>query len=69
MMSAVKPELHERAVLQVTDLAGRRAHENAWKHFAGAQTPEEIALAILAEIIMLRRGGAGSAKSAFVREK
>ncbi len=35
----------------------------------GAQTPEEIALAILAEIIMLRRGGAGSAKSAFVREK
>ena len=35
----------------------------------GAQTPEEIALAILAEIIMIRRGGAGRAKSAFVREK
>jgi xanthine dehydrogenase accessory factor len=35
----------------------------------GAQTPEEIALAILAEIVMLRRGGDGRAKSAFVREK
>jgi xanthine/CO dehydrogenase XdhC/CoxF family maturation factor len=35
----------------------------------GAQTPEEIALAILAEIIMIRRGGDGRAKSAFVREK
>lgn len=35
----------------------------------GAQTPEEIAIAILAEIIMIRRGGDGRAKSAFVREK
>lgn len=35
----------------------------------GAQTPEEIALAILAEIIMIRHGGDGRAKSAFVREK
>ncbi|MBL8205661.1 MAG: XdhC family protein [Blastocatellia bacterium] len=35
----------------------------------GAQTPEEIAVAILAEIIMIRRGGNGRAKSAFVREK
>ncbi len=35
----------------------------------GAQTPEEIALAILAEIVMLRRGGDGRAKSAFVRAK
>ena len=35
----------------------------------GAQTPEEIALAILAEIVMIRRGGDGRAKSAFVREK
>jgi xanthine dehydrogenase accessory factor len=35
----------------------------------GAQTPEEIALAIMAEIIMIRRGGDGRAKSAFVREK
>lgn len=35
----------------------------------GAQTPEEIALAILAEIVMIRRGGEGRAKSAFVREK
>jgi xanthine dehydrogenase accessory factor len=35
----------------------------------GAQTPEEIAVAILAEIIMIRRGGDGKAKSAFVREK
>ena len=35
----------------------------------GAQTPEEIALAILAEIVMIRRGGTGGAKSAFVREK
>src|SRR6476620_3937279 len=42
-MSAVKPELHEqRAVRQVTDLAGRREHEQAWKHFAGAQSPEEF---------------------------
>lgn len=35
----------------------------------GAQTPEEIAVAILAEIVMIRRGGNGRAKSAFVREK
>lgn len=35
----------------------------------GAQTPEEIAVAILAEIIMIRRGGDGGAKSAFVRDK
>ncbi len=35
----------------------------------GAQTPEEIALAILAEIIMIRHGGNGGAKSAFVRDK
>lgn len=34
----------------------------------GAQTPEEIALAILAEIVMIRRGGHGKAKSFFVRE-
>jgi xanthine/CO dehydrogenase XdhC/CoxF family maturation factor len=31
----------------------------------GAQTPEEIALAILAEIILLRRGGTGLRKSDF----
>jgi xanthine dehydrogenase accessory factor len=30
----------------------------------GAQTPEEIALAILAEIVLVRRGGSGSPKSA-----
>jgi xanthine dehydrogenase accessory factor len=30
----------------------------------GAQTPEEIALAILAEIVMVRRGGTGRPKSA-----
>ncbi len=30
----------------------------------GAQTPEEIALAILAEIVLIRRGGAGRPKSA-----
>ncbi|MFN7927293.1 MAG: XdhC family protein [Blastocatellia bacterium] len=35
----------------------------------GAQTPEEIAVAILAEIVMIRRGGEGRAKSAFVRER
>lgn len=35
----------------------------------GAQTPEEIALAILAEIVMIRRGGNGQAKSSFVRTK
>ena len=42
-MSSAKTEVHEhRSVLQVADLAGRRAHEQAWKHFAGAQTPEEF---------------------------
>ena len=41
-MSAVKTEVHEQRVLQVADLAGRRAHENAWKHFASAQTAEEF---------------------------
>ncbi len=30
----------------------------------GAQTPEEIALAILAEIVLVRRGGSGQPKSA-----
>ena len=30
----------------------------------GAQTPEEIALAIMAEIVLVRRGGAGVSKSA-----
>jgi xanthine dehydrogenase accessory factor len=33
----------------------------------GAQTPEEIALSILAEIVLVRRGGSGQPKSAFVR--
>lgn len=33
----------------------------------GAQTPEEIALAILAEIVLVRRGGSAQPKSAFVR--
>ncbi len=33
----------------------------------GAQTPKEIAVAIMAEIIMTRRGGDGRAKSSFVR--
>jgi xanthine dehydrogenase accessory factor len=33
----------------------------------GAQTPEEIAFAILSEIILVRRGGSGGPKSAFVR--
>lgn len=33
----------------------------------GAQTPEEIAFAILSEIILVRRGGSGEPKSAFVR--
>jgi multidrug efflux pump subunit AcrA (membrane-fusion protein) len=42
-MNSVKPEVHEqRAHLQVSELAGRRAHEQAWKHFASAQTPEEF---------------------------
>lgn len=34
----------------------------------GALTPEEIAVSIMAEIIMLRRGGAGGEKSAFLRK-
>jgi xanthine dehydrogenase accessory factor len=29
----------------------------------GAQTPEEIALSILAEIVLVRRGGSGKPKS------
>src|SRR5712664_866442 len=42
-MNSVKPEVHEqRAHRQVSELAGRRAHEQAWKHFASAQTPEEF---------------------------
>jgi hypothetical protein len=42
-MSTVKSELHElRAHSQVTDLASRRAPEQAWKQFAQAQTPEEF---------------------------
>ena len=30
----------------------------------GAQTPEEIALAIMSEIVMVRRGGSGAPKGA-----
>ncbi|MEO8007972.1 MAG: GAF domain-containing protein, partial [Betaproteobacteria bacterium] len=42
-MNSAKPEVHEqRAHLNVSELAGRRAHEQAWKHFASAQTPEEF---------------------------
>ena len=42
-MSSVKPEVHDqRTLVQIADLAGRRAHEQAWKHFASAQTPEEF---------------------------
>ena len=42
-MSTVKSELHElRAHSQVTDLASRRAPDQAWKQFAQAQTPEEF---------------------------
>ncbi len=42
-MSTVKSEVHEqRAHLQVTELASRRASEQAWKQFAQAQTPEEF---------------------------
>jgi xanthine dehydrogenase accessory factor len=33
----------------------------------GAETPEEIALSILAEVVLVRRGGSGQPKSAFVR--
>ena len=43
VMSAVKPEIHERSTHpQVTELAARRAPEQAWKQFAQAQTPEEF---------------------------
>lgn len=42
-MSTVKSEIHEhRPHLQVTELASRRATEQAWKQFAQAQTPEEF---------------------------
>jgi xanthine dehydrogenase accessory factor len=34
----------------------------------GAQTPEEIALAILGEIVLVRRGGTGRPKSIYQRE-
>lgn len=34
----------------------------------GAQTPEEIALAILAEIVLVRRGGTGRPKSIYQRD-
>lgn len=42
-MSSVQPEIHDRhAHAQVTELAARRAPEQAWKQFAQAQTPEEF---------------------------
>lgn len=42
-MSSVKSEIHDvRSPAQVTDLALRRAPEQAWKQFAQAQTPEEF---------------------------
>jgi Barrel-sandwich domain of CusB or HlyD membrane-fusion/GAF domain len=42
-MSSLEHEIHEQfAQGQVTDLAGRRAYDQAWRHFAGEQTPEEF---------------------------
>jgi len=42
-MSSVEPEIHEQfAQGQVADLAGRRAYDQAWRQFAGDQTPEEF---------------------------
>jgi RND family efflux transporter MFP subunit len=42
-MSTVKSEIHDlRSHPQVTELAARRAPEQAWKQFAQAQTPEEF---------------------------
>jgi xanthine dehydrogenase accessory factor len=58
-----------RAMLRrdgVSDELLRRVHAPIGLDI-GAETPEEIALAILAEIVMVRRGGGGQPKSAFVR--
>jgi RND family efflux transporter MFP subunit len=41
-MNSVNPEIHDRLQAQVTELALRRAPEQAWKQFAQAQTPEEF---------------------------
>jgi len=42
-MSSVEPEIHEQyGQGQVADLAGRRAYDQAWRRFAGEQSPEEF---------------------------
>ena len=42
-MSSVEPEIHEQyAQGQVADLAGRRAYDQAWRRFAGDQSPEDF---------------------------
>ena len=42
-MSSVEPEIHEQyGQAQVADLAGRRAYDQAWRSFAGEQSPEEF---------------------------
>ena len=42
-MSSVEPEIHEQyGQAQVADLAGRRAYDQAWRGFAGEQSPEEF---------------------------
>lgn len=42
-MSSVEPEIHEPyAQGRISDLAGRRAYDQAWRQFAGEQSPEEF---------------------------
>jgi len=42
-MSSVEPEIHEQyGQGRVADLAGRRAYDQAWRRFAGEQSPEEF---------------------------
>ena len=58
-----------RAMLKragISDKLLRRVHAPIGLDI-GAQTPEEIAFAILSEIVLVRRGGSGQPKSAFVR--
>ena len=42
-MSSVDPEIHQQyGQGQVANLAGRRAYDQAWRRFAGEQSPEEF---------------------------
>jgi RND family efflux transporter MFP subunit len=81
-MSSVEPEIHEQyATGQVADLAGRRAYDQAWRRFAGDQSPEDFCrswLTIQAQmiggvsdgvVILLKPGTSTYAPVAFLPEQ